>query len=197
MRRMNKRGDIGGVLWEYLQIPVTILVILGLVALLFQLYGLFKGRNDLEKARVHMDNIINELNNLKEGGSVEYALYSPTGYALSAWPYKGVMPASCSVNGWRDCICLCKKSGAIPWVTDNTKGGAKGACDSEGICKEVKKNIFVGNELELDLWIAKINLGQTQYPLEVKWLIEQKRGIVISLKDGKYFVLPTKEVKKI
>ncbi|MEK6928143.1 MAG: hypothetical protein AABX11_06950 [Nanoarchaeota archaeon] len=179
----NKRGEEDVVLWEYLKIVLAVIVILGLVYLGAQLYGLFKGKSDLAKAGVHIDNIVSKIEGLSEGKNIVYALYSPNGYALSAWPYNQMIPNQCKSKNWANCVCLCKRRDGILGPVQNSPENVLKLCNEEGICKQVKSSVLVGGSFS------------QQYPLEVNKLLKDGTGINISLKDGRYYVIP-EEVKK-
>jgi hypothetical protein len=175
-----------------LGIVIAIVCILILVYLGFQLYAAFlKDKTDLEKAELHLKKIGEIIDDLGDGESGEYFLYSPEKWMLIGWPsdegyyldnpsprghvppslylYGDDKPKQCLNNGWENCLCLC----------DYKFNAILEKCDKVGICQEINYDeLIVNKELSRD----KKSYIMTGNNLEISL---NGRTLRISVKDEK------------
>ena len=72
-------------------------------------------QNELEVAKIRMNEIMNLIEKLEKngGGREEYIIYSPVGWTLVGWPVSSwitgeQMPKECKEKAWKKCLCLCR-----------------------------------------------------------------------------------------
>ncbi|MBS3099794.1 hypothetical protein J4463_01085 [Candidatus Pacearchaeota archaeon] len=206
------RGDKKAILLpEALKIIIALacLVLLGYLAV--DLYSLFASANQKQQVKVHLDNLIELSNTIKDGESKEYVLIYPKGWALTSWPAKGYIethpptrvgneyisgdieqipygeedvPAICKQSNWKRCICFCEWSNSknyLLWCE-----GENTICDSaEG------KEIFVNPQLD-----DKFRDGYRNY-LVIADLVDMKTSVVLSAKDNQITIKPSGKPAKI
>jgi hypothetical protein len=131
---MNKKGNLLGE--ETLRVVLSVVAILLLVLLLFNLYVTFSNKPKLEKAKSSLERIEGKINEAFLKGASEELLLEPNGWILLN--YKNGEPESCSD---KKCICICEKEGLFG---DQIKN-----CKKNGICKITDKNLIF-KEIEID-----------------------------------------------
>ncbi|MEK6873659.1 MAG: hypothetical protein AABW91_02345 [Nanoarchaeota archaeon] len=105
----QKKGD-----WtveEIAKIIVSIVLLFLLGYLAFSLYQAIIQKSELEQAKIHIENIEGIIKGLEEegGGSKEYILLSPSGWALYGFPYGENNVKACQI-GNKPCLCLCPET---------------------------------------------------------------------------------------
>lgn len=186
---MRKKGIL---LPEVLKIIMGLLGIVILLALAVGLYGIF-AKTDVQIANQHMDKIANIVNNLKDGETQTYLLYSPKGWALTAWPLsytvlditsddktndisthvvKGI-PNQCISNNWKYCICFCKMQSA------SYSEDVLSDCNLFGVCRESK------------IPLVKINFDsskQENQQIYVSSLVDNKKALFLLNNNNQIFI---------
>lgn len=149
---MNKKAIL---MSEVLRIILAVLGIVILMSLAVGLYGIFI-KSDLDKVRIHMDNIERIVNNLKEGESENYVLLNPKEWVLTTWPIDYAretyilptapapdrytsdvytdtdMPNECKKNNWQRCICFCSPVSNRELIE---------ACNKLSVCKNINSDL--------------------------------------------------------
>lgn len=130
----NKKGIL---LPETLKLLIGVLCIVLLLYLAIKMYDIFAKKSELEQARAHISNIqgkISELKTRENGGSFQYILYNPQGWALVGWPYVGsdkeYNVPYCVDRGWKSCLCLC----SWPSPPPATPNSFSETCNANKIC---------------------------------------------------------------
>ena len=116
---------------------MAVLGILVLIYLSVSLYQIFGRQTDLEKARTELSNIVGKIDAIQQqpnGGSFDYLLLTPQGWALAGWPYKDVNVASCAQQGWQKCLCICYSGTTVQTVTPASLASS---CDKDRVCLQV------------------------------------------------------------
>jgi hypothetical protein len=90
---------------ETIKIILAVICIVFLVYLLFSLYN--SGRESKEK--VFAEESLNKIINSITIKSSELYVFNPEDSIISSWG-ENLRPASCESVGWRNCLCICKKS---------------------------------------------------------------------------------------
>ncbi len=106
---MDKKGFLLGE--ETVKIIISVIVIAFLIYFLTSLYFAHEKNKDLELAESSLDQLVSSIN---EGAS-SVEIYNPTNKVLFTWPMyteiddeiEEVMPQSCEIKGWDNCICIC------------------------------------------------------------------------------------------
>lgn len=114
----NKKGDL--VLKEVITLVISILCLIILFYLASQLYSMFINKSSLEQAKSNLDQIVNIVNKLEEGGTRTYLVTSPADWFIIVYS-KGTGLHSCYESS---CICFCP-------VDD------KDNCENGGVCKAI------------------------------------------------------------
>ena len=194
-------------------IALACLVLLGYLAV--DLYSLFASANQKQQVKVHLDNLIELSNTIKDGESKEYVLIYPEGWALTSWPAKGYIasyrepdwwteftseetayipykeedvPAICKQSNWNSCICFCE------WSISSSKNyllwceGENTICDSaEG------KEILVNPQGSLDQFgnLRPYDSDGYRNYLVIDGLVDMKTSVVLSVKDNQITIKPS------
>ena len=200
---MNKKGEL--TMKKTIEVVLAIIVIAGLVYLGAKLYSLSQGKNEMAIAESHLNQIMNKINSLDDGGEPEdYVLYSPRGWVLIAWPTdyqhvpeqrwidyatfwmpktrviflpydKNDFPNYCRANEWEKCLCLCNTP------SSNLLNG----CNTQSICRELNFE-----EVEFNKGSIRENY---QRPIVIHDLVENDQKLKFELNDNKLKVTAIKE----
>jgi len=181
---MNEKGLFGTKYLIGLVIAAFCIIILLILA--GKLFGIYQDKNDMEKAEAHLDIILEKINKLESEKPDEYILYSPSDWMLISWPAREeteALPEVCKLNGWDDCICLCKKDTCVPsHMIDNTD---LEACNPVGICKLLPKKTFLAAS------DFAIKYGFTVQPICINYLLEEGKKLEIKLNGDIIEISPT------
>ena len=123
--RMNKKGNL--LAKETLKIVLAVISISFLVFFLVSLYYSYSRNKDLELAEASLKHLVEQIN----AGAEETEIYNPINWEIVTFPIspekQGVLPEICKVQGWENCICICKSKKTAGLITS-------GMCDDEGTC---------------------------------------------------------------
>jgi len=198
MFKMNKKGS------NILQDNVygSIIAVLGisiLLLLLWGLWGIFSSNNDLKRADKQMDNLINEINSIKQGETKDFILLYPSGWALTGWPHKKgiyaiaetitfgaieaeeLKPNYCKENNLKNCVCLCYFSSNLLEQIKNNRFGSEGVlegCNEKSVCREITENEFTVNPYGFNF----------HYPILVDNLVENGEHLTIKKEENKLII---------
>lgn len=150
---MNKKGFL--LVEETLKIVIALISITFLVYFLVSLYTTNQNNKNLELAKASLEHLIGEVNS----DVTQVEIYNPPGWVIISWPFKGERPNSCSNLGWVNCLCVCEAQAQsfVKMVSENI-GSIFGykpqseniyvkGCDAKGICREISKEIRIGENL--------------------------------------------------
>lgn len=118
---MNKKADI--MMKEALTLIVSVLCLLILFYLAYQLYGMMIKKSALEQAKASLDQIINTIERLEDGVIKNFLVTSPKNWFIIVYSKEDSL-GSCSGN---NCICFCPSTN-------------KEQCDKDGICNSIGLN---------------------------------------------------------
>lgn len=134
---MNNKGFL--LAEETLKIIIALISITFLVYFLVALYTSNADDKNLEFAESSLNYIVEEI----DAGSNEIEIYNPDDWVLISWPYRGIVPNSCSNVGWNNCLCICKDLSianyfvsVLPWSKSAIEN-LKERCDKKGVCKQI------------------------------------------------------------
>lgn len=187
----NKKGFLLGE--HTVDIVIAVLAITILVGLGVKLYGIFiDAKGDMAQAEGHMIEIMSIINELEKQGSGEkyYVLLSPETWLLTGWPFtpllgeEEVLPKTCD-NDWNNCLCFCDFNLRDQILQGRSIGheGVLDACESsKAICKEIRQKELIVNGKEL---LGLSIFPEQSIPISVNELLEEGKGIVISLDNDK------------
>jgi len=117
----NRRGDI--VLPEVVRLVIGVIVIIGLIYLGTQLFGLFKKDNEHKNAEVLINEIYVKANSLSDGEEKSFSIKRIDGWSFVAWnkdnPNK---PEECRGNA---CICICPSPEGLAIMTPQVRDGER------------------------------------------------------------------------
>lgn len=157
----NKRGFL--LAETTLKIVIAVIAIGFLIYFLVSLYFASQDNDELEKARLSLDKLLEEID--QERLNVE--LFNPQDWVLLSWPYGEDYPTKCVVLGWESCLCLCED----PWI--NTAGNFLDNCEETQICSDnPKKLVVMVGENQLP-----IEIGSPSLKLEIDYTKREIRGI--------------------
>jgi len=134
---------------------IAVLCIIVLLLVGSSVYNLLSAdKQETAKAQGELNKLSGVISNIEErnGGSVNYPLIGPAGWALVGWPLdNGFNTNYCISQGWTNCLCFCDLSfsglGAANWAKA-TKTNVREACDAKPICNEIKAKDFSVNPLD-------------------------------------------------
>ena len=109
---------------------IAVLCLIVLFFLGFTLYNMFMNNNaKLEQAKASLDNIIEQINNLKnEGDTAIVTIYNPKNWMISYQQdttVVGALPSSCNQ---RRCLCICESATSKEELFNNCNDPKKGVC---------------------------------------------------------------------
>jgi len=175
-----------------------LLFLLGYLA--FTLYEAITQKSQLEQAKVHLDNIENIINDLKEGEEGEYILLSPSGWALYGFPYEEYNVRACQVAN-KPCLCLCPETKLPTWKYRSGLWGQRipsqdeiykkfsESCQSNSACKPIDvDDIIVEFGSQEDDLTSKDSIS-------IDSLIKSNSNIIINKANGKLFITDENEQK--
>lgn len=198
MKRMNKKAS--NLLPD--NVYGVIIAVIGLVILFglaWKLMGLFTEQNTLERAEKQMDNLMTDVNLLKEGETKEFNLLYPGDWALTGWPHKKgiyaiaetitfglieaeeLIPNTCKKNEWKNCICLCYFSNNLLEQIKSNRFGSEGVlegCNEESVCREINSESFVVNPSGTSF----------HYPIIINSLVENGEHLIIKKEGNKLII---------
>ncbi len=201
---MNKKGIL---ISETLKMVLSVMSIVLLFILAFQLFGLIGSKNEISQAREHMDKLEEIIARLeKQGsGSEEYILLNPKEWSLIAFPHFAPSPKltnqhpdyytpfdlttnECVANKWENCLCFCPYTfpNAVVYGTDGSIidpipqeiKNAKKECDKLSLCFELNQD---------DVIVSSADRADRNSYLPVK---STKTAVVISLENGRLTIIP-------
>ena len=125
---MDKKGKF--LLGETVKIVLAILVIVGLIILGVQLYGLFKANSDFQRAKALLNQLDAQIEAMEDGVQDKILVQGIKGWNIMAWTKEDrIKPIQCKGES---CLCVCK-------------GETVDECNDRGICKPLSfENILVG-----------------------------------------------------
>ncbi len=211
---MNKKGILIG---EALKMILGVIVILILIALIVELYGVVGKKTHLEQAKVHIEKIekIVERLEVQGGGEEEYVLLNPKGWALVAWPGIEVIegkgpeeifsrasfdtpPEFCIRQGWENCLCLCDapdsmetlmlEEGAVTFSREGINYYGGGAISS---FEQFRNKCNLCFELPEKGLVSSDSLDNRNSFLSVDDLVDKRKSLKISLEGGQIEFRPT------
>jgi len=149
---------------EVLKMLIALACIIVLIILGVKIYGVFQNKSALEQATAALSEIVSKAEGLSEANpSADYLLVNPKLWTIIY--YEEDMPESC---GNKECLCICKIA------REFSKSNLKNACQTNGVCKNVAKDISMDF---FDVGTNKINF---YYPpkLPVTIYLAQKDNVV-------------------
>jgi hypothetical protein len=148
--KKNKKGFLLGE--STAKVLIAVLCIFLLVFLLYGIYGSFNSESNLKKAEATLSRIIEGVDIALKGPEFFHVLIEPEGWVVLFFA-AGDGPEKC---GGSDCLCVCKKPCAFPWICKSQKE----KCDknTDGVCKKVfGEGIKIkGGKIEID---EPVNIG--------------------------------------
>ena len=106
------------------KIIIAVLCILILIGLLVVLYGIFKGKSQLDQAESHLNNIIQMAERADEAKFQPYVMVNPLGWHLFTFPGENK-------------VCFCPVKTEWVWKEIDLNYWRE-TCENEGVCKETK-----------------------------------------------------------
>ena len=139
MKQKNKRGDGTWLASKTLDLVIAVVVILFLVYLAYLLYGIVTENNEKKQASSSLNEIIQSIKALKEGGESNKLVFSPKDWYIVAYD-EGVTPYQCEGKA---CLCICLSEEAENSNDESYfyKEGLK-ECD-KGACKISEEKIEI------------------------------------------------------
>jgi len=136
----NKKGFLLGE--STLKIIIAVIAIGLLLLLLYKLYDSFSGSAKIREARETLDKIIEKMNLLEKGESVNLVLVKPTPGGATPWyvvyfSENDDRPSKCVDE--KNCLCICRF--VLPMMS------WKDRCNnpSKAFCREIDKEIIIEN----------------------------------------------------
>ncbi len=169
---MNKKGIslLGN---NIVGIVIAVMCLLVLFYLGWMLWGFFGDKQDLKIAEIHMGNIMGIINDLEDGETENYYLYSPNMWVLTGWPFEGKYPNQCTTKGFDKCLCMC----IINWhISDSEK--VLDGCNTLSVCEEINFNEYV------------VEYKGEHSPIKIDTLVKDGQELEIKLQDGKLTIKP-------
>lgn len=146
MKSKNKKADL--LIGETAKIIMSLIVLVLLFILAYQLYTLMSAKTKTEQARENLNEIEAKIKSLEAEKSFEYLLKSPNKWYLISFE-KGATESPDECKG-ENCLCICEESTAD-------------GCNKVGACKIFEKSVFInsatgiGGKLKIgNLWIDQI-----------------------------------------
>ena len=191
--QIDKRGLFLAETTVKVIIAVICIVILGVLG--FKLAGIVRDNHNIQTAETHMEaieKIILDLEKAK-GGEQEYILLNPNTWLLTGWPFtplgesEEALPNNCN-SEWNNCLCFCGFTLGDQVFNLRSIGhtGVLDACNDKktSSCIEVKQEELVVNGRKLGIFPEKST------PISVEELVDEGKGITISLQDNKLRITP-------
>ena len=174
---MNKKAILKK---EVLNIVLAVIAIGLLIYLAVGLYGILTEKNELEKAKATLSDIVGKVKAVEKGKVLGYTLTGPKGWYL-VWYDKEIVEADVNKNmpekcGGKDCLCICptEKLGLLEKpieleIMGPIRGVERGGwpdyfyregdedydgldmCQGAGVCENVE-NIFIQNVRTYRVW---------------------------------------------
>ncbi len=174
---------------EVLKIFVALAVIVILVYLASQLYGVFIVKPDLEQARATLDKIVGKARLLDEDESTEVLITGPKDWYLISYNEERLgkleeagitaeMPKEC---GGKSCLCVCKEGEGEGYYNNPYFNG----CKEIGVCDNVAGMEVEGDEsceFEMSGYIRKSSncILMKKVPIAVKLKRDKDRLLLIN-----------------
>lgn len=126
-------GKRGIILKEVITLVISVLCLIILFYLAFQLYGMLVKKSAFEQAKASLEQIVGTINKVEEGTPKTYLITAPKDWFIIVYTKGTESPLSCSGN---NCICLCP-------AEDRDR------CDKEGVCNTIGLDIVPMSPLKL------------------------------------------------